>query len=236
MQLYETTIRHTRKQPPERSFAHDFYTWLVELHSVPEDTRGPRRFDPRDHLGDSGTSIRRNLQRWLITKDIDLGDGAVWMLAQARVLGYVFNPLSVYWCYYPDGTAACTVAEVHNTYGEGHRYLLLPDTEGYDEVDKNFYVSPFLPQQGRYRLWLPPPGDELALRIELTVAGETVFTATMTGSRRNTTRGRMLLTQLRHPLMPQRVATWIRGHGIALWLRRAPRVPHRSRPHREESA
>ena len=80
------------------------------------------------------------------------------MLAHARVLGYVFNPLTVYWCHRPDGTLACVVAEVHNTYRQRHAYLLPADDRGRAEVPKQFYVSPFYPVDGRYRMSLPEPG------------------------------------------------------------------------------
>ena len=85
------------------------------------------RFRARDHLGDPRASIRANLDRFLAARGVDLGGGRVTMLAHARVLGYVFNPLTVYWCHRPDGTLACVVAEVHNTYRQRHAYLLPAD-------------------------------------------------------------------------------------------------------------
>ena len=74
------------------------------------------------------------------------------MLASARVLGHVFDPLSVFWCYGSDGVLACVVAEVHNTYGERHAYLLRPDEAGTAVTDKGFYVSPFFDVTGSYEL------------------------------------------------------------------------------------
>ncbi|MDJ0429145.1 DUF1365 family protein, partial [Rhodococcus fascians] len=69
--------------------------------------------------------------------------GTVTALLNARVLGYVFNPLSVYWCHDVDGSLRCVIAEVHNTYGQRHSYLIRPDGSDRAEVDKQFYVSPF---------------------------------------------------------------------------------------------
>ena len=72
------------------------------------------------------------------------------MLANARFLGYVFDPLTVFWCFAADGSLRCVVAEVHNTYGERHAYLLRPEADGTAEVGKEFYVSPFNDVSGRY--------------------------------------------------------------------------------------
>ena len=121
--LYEVTISHARSAPLRNVFRYRGYLWLVDLDHLP---RVPwlARFRARDHLGDPRASIRANLEAFLAARGVDLGGGRVTMLAQARVLGYVFNPLTVYWCHRPDDTLACVVAEVHNTYRQRHAYLL----------------------------------------------------------------------------------------------------------------
>ena len=96
------------------------------------------------------------MDRFLGARGIDLGGGRVLMLAHARVLGYVFNPLTVYWCHRADGTLACVMAEVHNTYGQRHAYLLRTDERGRARVGKEFYVSPFHPVDGSYRMSAAP--------------------------------------------------------------------------------
>ena len=81
---------------------------------------------------------------------IRLGDrGRVLMLANARVLRHVFNPLSVFWCYHSNGQLAAIVAEVHNTYGERHAYVVHPDKDGIAITGKDFHVSPFFTSMGR---------------------------------------------------------------------------------------
>ncbi|MDN5859507.1 MAG: DUF1365 domain-containing protein [Pseudonocardia sp.] len=226
--LYDCEIRHVRRQRFDRSFRHTAYLWLVDLDDLPLLPRVLRpfaRFAARDHLGDPSRTIRENLDAWLARHGVDLDGGRVLMLANARVLGYVFNPITVYWCHRPDGELACVVAEVHNTYGERHCYLLHPDADGRARTPKDFYVSPFLTVDGEYRMVLPVPGDRLAVSVSLRQQGRSVFTATVAGARtaaRPTALTRMLL---RRPLMPQRTSALIRRHGIALWLRRVPVVP-----------
>ncbi len=80
------------------------------------------------------------------------------MLSNARSLGYVFNPLSLFWCHDPDGSLRCVIAEVHNTYGGKHCYLITPDDAGRAETEKRFYVSPFYPVDGFYRMSVAEPG------------------------------------------------------------------------------
>ena len=96
-------------------------------------------------------------------------------------LGYVFNPLSLFWCHDPSGALVCVIAEVHNTYGQRHRYLLRPDDAGRADTEKQFYVSPFYPVDGSYRMSLPEPGDALALTITLHRPGATPFVASVRG-------------------------------------------------------
>ena len=224
--IYDVVITHSRRELIDRAFSHRAYMWLVDLDELPRLPWWARpfaRFEARDHVGSPDRSIRENLDEWLADRGIELGGGQVLMLANARVLGYVFNPLSVYWCHDASGELVCVVAEVHNTYGGRHLYLLRTDDQGRASVDKEFYVSPFLEVDGHYVMKLPKPGDQLSVTIALRQNGKTTFSATMKGTR--STGLRMLL---RRPLMPQRVSALIRRHGIALYLRRLPIIPRSS--------
>jgi uncharacterized protein len=226
--LYDAEVRHVRRQVFQRAFTHRTYLWLVDLDELPELPRWLRpfaRFEARDHLGDPARTIRQNLDAWLATQGVDLAGGRVLMLANARSLGYVFNPITVYWCRYPDGSPACVVAEVHNTYGGRHCYLLRPDDAGRARVAKDFYVSPFLTVAGEYAMRLPEPDDRLALTITLRQDDRTALTATLAGTREPATPAALVRMLARRPLVTHRTSALIRRHGIALWLRRLPVVP-----------
>ena len=143
--VYECVVAHARREPLRNVFRYRTYQWLVDLDDLPVLPRwlAPlASFRPADHLGDPGRSIRENVDRYLAGRGVDLAGGRVLMLAHARVLGYVFNPLTVFWCYRADGGLECVLAEVHNTYRQRHAYLL-PGVRA--EVPKQFYVSPFYP-------------------------------------------------------------------------------------------
>ena len=103
---------------------------------LPRPLRWLARFDARDHLGDPAASIRANVDAYLATEGVDLEGGRVLMLATPRSFGYAFNPLTVFWCHDRTGALECVVAEVHNTYGERHCYLLRPDADGHAGADK----------------------------------------------------------------------------------------------------
>ena len=139
-------------------------------------------FTAADHLGDPDGTLRGNVERYLATQDIDLDGGRITMLASARVFGHVFNPLSLFWCHDAAGELRCVVAEVHNTYGERHCYLLETDDAGRATVPKAFYVSPFNDVDGQYRMKLPEPAERLAVSIVLEREGQKPFVATWTAS------------------------------------------------------
>ena len=222
--IYEGQVMHAR---PGYLFRHRMYMWLVDLDHLPQLPRGLGalgRIRSRDHLGDPDLPIRANVDAFLASHGVDLDGGSVLMLTNARVLGHVFNPITVYWCRAAGGDLRCIVAEVHNTYGERHCYLLEPDERGRAEAGKEFYVSPFLTVDGCYRMALAEPRERLSIRMELVQNGLRVFQASLTGRRRPLTPGMLMLMAGRYPFMTARVSALIRYHGVKLWARGVPRV------------
>ena len=147
--------------------------WLVDLANVPQAVLLGRllRFEARDHLGDPTRAIRDNVVDWVGGHGIDVSGDRIVMLANPRMLGYVFNPITVYWCLAVtarvEDAVRCVVAEVHNTYGGRHCYLLTPDAAGRASVDKALYVSPFNPVDGSYDMRFTLPTDLVHVGIIL---------------------------------------------------------------------
>lgn len=223
--LYECQVRHVRAAPLRNVFRYRTYQWLVDLDDVPA-LPAPLRpladFRATDHFGqqdDPGCGIRQKLDGFLAAHGIDLAGGKVTMLAHARVLGHVFNPLTLYWCHGPGGSLECVVAEVHNTYGERHCYLLRTDEAGRADAAKEFYVSPFYAVDGWYRMALPEPGPRLALTITLHRPDGTTFAASVRGNRVPATRGSLLRAAARHPASTAAVSARIRWQGAKLYRR-----------------
>lgn len=229
--IYRTSIAHVRRTPLKNAFTYRSYSWYVDVDQLPAMPRILRPlavFSVADHLGDPAGTLRGNVERFLATKGIALDGGRITMLASARVFGHVFNPLSLFWCHDAAGELRCVVAEVHNTYGERHCYLLETDDAGRATVPKAFYVSPFNAVEGQYRMKLPEPGERLAVSIVLEREGHKPFVATVDGERREATVPNILAAALAVPLAPLRVSAQIRWQGIKLWARRLPLI---KRPH-----
>lgn len=222
--IVDGTVAHLRREPIAASFTHRAHLWLVDVDDLPH--YGPlARFDVRDHLGSPAQSLRANVEQFVRANGLATPLGRIVMLAAARVAGYVFDPLSVFWCFDDAGDLACVVAEVHNTYGERDAYLLQLDEDGRTRTDKKFYVSPFFDVSGRYLMTFDLTPDRVAVTIDLMHADdEPVFSASFRGTPALATCRHVVLTSARQPLMPQRVTALIRAHGIALWLRRLPIV------------
>ncbi|MCX5197304.1 DUF1365 domain-containing protein [Streptomyces sp. NBC_00249] len=232
--LYEAEVRHVRSGGHRYALRHRTYLWLVDLDEPPR-LPGPlgvlARFEARDHFGGGLPTIRAGLDAFLRARGAGLPPGSrVLMLAHARVFGYVFNPLTVYWCHGPDGALRQVVAEVHNTYGERHCYLLGPETASDPDrarrVPKEFHVSPFLEVDGEYRMRLPEPDGRLDLTVQLAGGADGArLTATVRGGRRPAGLPGVLRAALRHPWPTAAVALAVRFHGVRLWLRGLPVAP-----------
>ena len=229
-------VSHARRTPLTHRFRYRVYQWLVDLDALPNE-KGPRlpwwlrpfsTFKAADHIGDPASDIRSNIERFCASEGVDVTGHRILMLANARVLGHTFDPLSVFWTIAPDGSLTCIVAEVHNTYGEQHAYLLQTDETGRGQVDKAFYVSPFFTVAGRYDLKFELTPDVVSSTVVLKQDGESVFSATFRGEPRPLTPGRLARTLISMPFMTHRTSLLIRIHGVWLWLRRLPVVPRQA--------
>ena len=226
--IYRTTVTHSRQAPVHHFFEYRSYSWYVdldELPSLPWWLRLFARFDARDHLtGRPGETLRNRVDAYLADHDAELPEGRITALLQARVLGYVFNPISLFWCHDRDGVLRRVIVEVHNTYGQRHAYLL-PPTNKPVLVAKKLYVSPFNPVSGHYQVLAPRPDQHVDVVVSLHGEGQPAFVATLRGTRRPASMAHVVRMQVLSPLAPLMVALRIRVQGIALWLRRVPVVP-----------
>ena len=227
-------VRHRRTRPFTYEFAHRTTMWLVD--AADPDAAFPRwlrplvSIRPEDHFAaDDDRPLLAKVRTFVEAQDLEWSAHRVLVLANARSLGYVFDPLTTYFCLDADGRVEGVLAEVHNTYGDRHCYPLPVAGGGPAQVDKEFYVSPFFAVEGRYDIRTRLTDDTVAVGISLTQGDTTVFTASVHGELTATTPGRTLAAVAGNPLPSQRVSALIRWHGIRLWLRRLPVVPRR--PH-----
>jgi DUF1365 family protein len=228
--IYRTHITHLRQTPVNHYFEHRSYSWYVDIDELPRLPRWLRvfaRFDPRDHFaGDDGESLRQRLDGFLARNDATVPGGRITALLQPRVLGHAFNPLTLYWCHDRHGVLRHVVAEVHNTHGERHAYLL-PSAATPVLAAKRLYASPFHPLDGNYVVRAPRPDQTLDVDVSLYRGSEPAFIATMRGQRRPATITELLRLQLVAPAAPLQGRLAMRVQGVLLWLRGVPRVPWR---------
>ena len=232
--IYEGYVVHARLRPSAHKFRYRVFALLLDLDELPALNRmrlfGWNRaaiasFHDKDH-GDS-----ENLRRWVDAQLAKAGiaaDGKKRVLCYPRLFGFVFNPLTVWFCYRKDETLAAIIYEVHNTFGERHAYVL-PAGDGIvrHECDKDFYVSPFLSMNCRYRFNIQPPDEEVVVAIREDEAGEPVLNASFSGTRRALTDGNLASALLRHPLMTVKIIGAIHYEALRLWLKRVPYHAHR---------
>lgn len=184
-------------------------------------------FFDRDHGDGSGQSLRAQVEARLAAIGVDLAGGAIRLLTMPRVFGYVFNPISVYYCHGADGRLAALSYEVTSTFGERRWYDLAVSAGGPDSLfrqscAKTLYVSPFLDMDMRYRFRGRAPGEKVALTVGCNDAGGPVLTASLRGDRRPLADGALARAALAFPLMTWKVVAAIHWEAIRLWLKGVP--------------
>jgi DUF1365 family protein len=158
------------------------------------------------------------------------------LVTNLRSLGYVFNPASFYLCRDRSGDLRAVVVEVHNTFGERHRYVLRRGEAGSERpfegaMDKAFFVSPFIDRHGRYSVAVRDEPDGLRLAIALRQDGGHLLSTSLVLRRVPLTDRTLLRMLLRHPLMPHRTIALIHWHALRLKLRGAPFFRHGDATH-----
>ena len=235
--LYVGAVTHTRLRPRRHRLRYRALWLLAELDELPALHARLRLFShnrfnlfalhDRDH-GDGG-GMRAHVERLLAAERIPFDGGRVLLLTMPRVLGYVFNPLSVYFCHARDGRLVALVYEVRNTFGGMHTYAMPVTTQDgaiRQICRKRFYVSPFMPMDLDYNFRVLPPCERVTIAIAAHDAQGPMLAATLSGERRalgDPTLARLFLT---HPLLTLKVIAgihWEAAKMFAKGLRPSPR-------------
>lgn len=252
--LYNCRLMHRRPGPPRYRFTYRSFYLLLDIDAIDAACAATpllsrNRFnvlsfydvDHGGHDGHDGHDLRAWIDNMLAERGINLAGGRIRLLTMPRVLGYGFNPISVFYCEHASGELRAIVAEVHNTFGEHHFYVLHDDGKPLAwgtnlDKHKQFHVSPFLRRQGAYRFRFTEPGKCLAIGIRLfdtedDNAGLRIATA-LTGNCIEINTRNVLKLCVRMPVMPIKVVAAIYWQAFKLWIRgaRFHRKPKDKRP------
>jgi len=237
--LYECSVMHHRLAPKEHHFRYNIFMFALDLDEIDEIARrvplfGRNRpnlyaFRDRDHLtlpgGETGTT-RENVIEFLARHRIQFpGNGRITLITLPRVFGYIFNPVSFYFCHDGNGAPLCAVVEVGNTFGELKPYLLRePTGENLFHLvtPKHFYVSPFSALDLAFDFKLRVPGEQLEIHIDDREGDRPVLLSALTGKRAPLTTAQLVWFTLKYPLITLRVIFLIHWHALLLWARRLP--------------
>ena len=239
--LYHARVMHKRLRPFVHRFDYRVFTLLLDIDELPDLDRRLRGFSynranllsfwDRDHGPRDGTPLRPWIEGHLAHAGIDIAGGPVRLLCFPRLLGYVFNPLSIWFCSHPTQGLQAILYEVRNTFGESHSYLIPVAADQRDgrpivqACDKRFYVSPFIEMESDYRFRLREPDERLSVLIRQAVRDGEILLATMTGRRVPLTATSLLRAAIAFPLMTQKVIVAIHWQALRLWLKGARPVP-----------
>ena len=209
----------------------DFFPTTEPAHNP-----GSREF--KQPPSPSPLSLKARVIARLADEGIDLTGGRVLLVTLPRVFGYLFNPVSFYFCFDRSGQAVASIAEVTNTFKEMKPFVLGPVTRlgkgptakfSY-RVPKYFYVSPFTDMDVAFDFSLAVPGEKLSVQIDDYADGQRTLTSVLQGSREPLTDGRLAWYTLKYPLITLRIITLIHWHALKLYLKKIPWFSKAARP------
>lgn len=234
--IYAGTVMHRRVKPKQHKLAYDVYSLLLDLDELPRlgtwlfghNRTRPMSFYDRDHGPGTGEALKPWVERQLRAAGLEPDGGPVRLLCYPRVFGFVFNPISVYFCYRRSGELLATIYEVHNTFKQRHFYVI-PVADPKAELisqscSKNMYVSPFIEMNMTYHFKVKPPSGEVAIAIEERDPEGALLYASFHG-RRHPLTARSLLGYLTvFPFLTMKVVAGIHWEALKLWLKGIPVV------------
>ena len=248
--IYRGSVRHRRSTPVTHAFTRRLFMAYLDVDALPESldrlplwsARHPAllRFRRRDFLDGGARPLGESVRDLVEARLGRRPAGPIHLLAHLRTLGWLFNPIALYYCWQPEGTSLdAVVVEVTNTpWGERHIYVLdaanraeaVADPALYHATEKKaLHVSPFLPMDMSYGFSWSTPGRDLLFRIAAAHGSTVVVEAELVLQRSAVTRSSAATILLRYPLMTLRVSLGIYQHALRLWIKRAPLYRHPKR-------
>ncbi|EIM04012.1 DUF1365 domain-containing protein [Rhodanobacter denitrificans] len=243
---YEGVVRHRRHAPHAHAFEYRMAQLYLDLDEVEQvfanrwlwssEHRNVAQFRRRDYLGPAELPLAEAVRQRVEQATGQRPVGPVRLLTHLRYFGLVFNPVSFYYCYAPDGeTLVAVLAEITNTpWKERHAYVLpieharIHGRALHWAFAKTFHVSPFMPMDCAYDWRFTVPGDDLRVHMNVLREGALTFDATLNLTRRPLGGASLARVLWRYPLMTAQVVGAIHWQALRLWLKRNPVHDHPS--------
>ncbi|MEN9417749.1 MAG: hypothetical protein RI988_1369 [Pseudomonadota bacterium] len=225
-------VRHTRLRPAAHRFAYPTFFLMLPMRTLREapdaalarNRFGMIAFHDTDH-GDGRADALAWAEELLAREGVADADGEIWLQTYPRVLGYAFKPVSFWYAHRRDGSLAAVVAEVNNTFGERHCYLLAGPGVAFGRelaADKVFHVSPFCEARGRYRFRFMRAGARVVARIEHDDAQGPLLLTSVSGRLQPLSAASVRRALLSMPLMSLGVTARIHWQALRLWCKQVP--------------
>ena len=230
--IYNGEVTHTRFKPVRHFLKYKTFSLLIDLNEINllDKSIGIFSYNKFNIFSfydkDHGDRDGGNLKDWVISnlKKFQINENItnIKILCYPRILGYVFNPLSIFYCYEKDKLVAIFY-EVKNTFNEQHTYIfkIKNNEEIIQKCRKKFYVSPFMDMETFYNFKLLNPKDKLSVFIKQTDADGTILTATQTGDKKEFSFKQLAINFLKYPLMTIKIIGSIHYEALLLWKKGA---------------
>jgi hypothetical protein len=241
---------HHRLEPLKNRFVYKVFMFALDLDEV-ETLHSKLRlfsrnrfnlfqFRDRDHLDYGKPNLKENIVEYLRQHGIILNNGRIILVTNLRTFGYVFNPVSFYFCFDEHNRPVCAIAEVGNTFGEIKPYLLREEDRtatGFRAImQKYFYVSPFIDLDTTFDFRLNIPDEKMQIVINDFKEGKKIFLSAVTGIRKPLTDARLLWYTVRFPLITLQVITLIHWQALKLYLKKLPYLKKEEHPELQKGA
>ena len=231
--LYSCDVMHRRHFPQKYHFDYKVFSLLIDIDSYAEDnTSSVLSFDrfnifsvyTKDHGARDGSAWRTWIDSILDQHDLSKAKHQIKLLCFPRVLGYAFNPISLWYCFGENNKLYAVICEVSNTFGECHHYVLHNGNQPYGQQvqankKKNFHVSPFINMDAEYKFVISIPDDELRIVINEFQSNELMLTATQLGKQKPLDTPHLLGLFFRLPFMTLKIMWMIHWQALKIWLR-----------------
>jgi DUF1365 family protein len=225
-------VRHRRLRPQGHAFSYPTTFLLLPLRALRDGPAadlarnrfGLMSFHDRDH-GDGGGDALLWIEALLLREGVQDADGEIWLQTYPRMLGYAFKPVSFWYCHAADGRLAAVLAEVNNTFGERHCYLLHGAGLGWGReatARKVFHVSPFCAVQGRYRFRFMRTGTRIVARVDHDDQAGPLLETSVSGQLEVLSRASVRRAFCSTPLMTLAMIGRIHWHAWKLWRLHVP--------------